>query len=429
METTLQRVEERLGSVRDRTLELVATIDEAVLERRPDQIMSPLAWDVGHIAAYEELWISRRIGGRESLHPELEALYDAAETPRPARAALPFLRGEDCLAYLAAVREATLEVLGDAGRHGSSELLRDGFVVDLVAEHEAQHTETMLQALQMMPAGSYRPELRAALPAAGATGGPVAVPAGAFAMGAEETGFAYDCERPRHARRHGAFLVDRVPATNGRHLEFIADGGYERRELWSADGWRWRTETGAVAPLYWESDGGGWLVRRFDRLEPVAPDLPVCHVSWHEAEAHARWAGGRLPTEAEWERAAAWEPATGRSRRVPWGDGDAEGRANLDQRAFGAAPAGAYPDGAAPCGALGMLGDVWEWTSTAFDGYPGFRAFPYREYAEVFFGDRYRVLRGGSWATRSAVARTTFRNWDLPERRQIFAGFRVVWPA
>jgi gamma-glutamyl hercynylcysteine S-oxide synthase len=246
-------------------------------------------------------------------------------------------------------------------------------------------------------------------------------------MGADGLGFAYDCERPRHERAHEAFLIDRVPASNRRHLEFIEDGGYRRPELWSADGWGWRQREGVEAPLYWERDGaGGWLERRFDRIEAVDPQLPVCHVSWYEADAHARWSGGRLPTEAEWERAAGWNPSRGAPQSLPWGDGEPDGRANLDQLAFRPAPAGAYPEGAAPSGCLGMLGDVWEWTATCFCGYPGFRAFPYREYAEVFFGDRYRVLRGGSWATQPHAARTTFRNWDLPFRRQIFAGFRVA---
>jgi iron(II)-dependent oxidoreductase len=185
-----------------------------------------------------------------------------------------------------------------------------------------------------------------------------------------------------------------------------------------------------VAPSYWEPGGaGGWLVRGFDELAPVDPALPVCHVSWHEAEAHARWAGARLPTEAEWERAAAWCDAERASRPLPWGSAPADGRANLNQVAFRAAPAGAYPDGASPCGAEQMLGDVWEWTATAFEGYPGFRAFPYPEYAQVFFGPGYRILRGGSWATQPCAARTTFRNWDLPERRQIFSGFRLAWDA
>ena len=157
-----------------------------------------------------------------------------------------------------------------------------------------------------------------------------------------------------------------------------------------------------------------------DGWAPLDPDEPVVHVSWFEADALARAHGARLPTEFEWEKAATWDQEAGEARteRAP---------RNLDQGLLGPAPAGAYPDGASPCGALGMLGDVWEWTASDFRGYDGFVAHPYREYSEVFFGDEYKVLRGGSWATRARVATPTFRNWDLPQRRQIFAGVRLAW--
>ena len=151
------------------------------------------------------------------------------------------------------------------------------------------------------------------------------------------------------------------------------------------------------------------------------------HVSWYEADAYARWLGARLPTEAEWEKAAAFDATRGEPRPLPWGgDPPGPGRANLDQLAFGPAPAGAYPAGASACGALGMVGDCWEWTAGEFAGYPGFSPFPYRQYSQIFFGGGYRVLRGGSWATRTRTARNTFRNWDHPQRRQIFAGFRCA---
>jgi iron(II)-dependent oxidoreductase len=221
-----------------------------------------------------------------------------------------------------------------------------------------------------------------------------------------------------------AFEIDSTPVSNAAYLAFVEDGGYHRRELWSAAGWEWREAEGIERPLYWTADG---RVRSFDRLERLDPDLPVMHVSWYEADAYARWRRARLPTEAEWEKAASWDEAAREKRRFPWGgEPPHESRTNLDQLGFGPAPVGAFREGASAYGALGMAGDCWEWTASNFRGYPGFHAQPYRDYSEVFFGAAYKVLRGGSWASRSSVARATFRNWDHPQRRQIFAGFRCA---
>ena len=243
-------------------------------------------------------------------------------------------------------------------------------------------------------------------------------------MGDPGEGFAYDNERPRHEVELPAFEIDRLPVTNGDYLEFVEAGGYDDRRCWSPEGWEWIRETGTRRPLYWTEDG---RERRFGSGDPIDPSLPVMHVSWFEADAYARWRGKRLPTEAEWEKAAAWDPVDGKSRRYPWGDEPPEGRhANLDQTAFGPAPAGAHPAGESAYGVLGLIGDAWEWTASDFGPYPGFRAFPYEEYSSIFFGSDYKVLRGGSWATRPHVIRNTFRNWDFPRRRQIFAGFRCA---
>jgi iron(II)-dependent oxidoreductase len=273
-------------------------------------------------------------------------------------------------------------------------VLADGFVYEMLLAHEHQHNETMLQLLQMVE--SYEPvEFNEAPHREQTTTGPemVRVEGGEHEIGAPGFGFAYDNERPRHRVELQPFWIDRTPVTNGEYLRFMED-------------------TGAEPPMYWERDGeGGWVRTSIGRSEEVDPRLPVVHVSWHEADAFARWAGKRLPTEAEWEVAAR---------------GANRDRANLDQFCFGPSPAGAYADAPADCGALQMLGDVWEWTSSDFTAYPGFEAFPYPEYSEVFFGDAHKVLRGGAWATRRDVIRTSFRNWDLPQRRQIFAGIRCA---
>jgi iron(II)-dependent oxidoreductase len=335
------------------------------------------------------------IGGREALRGDLGRLYDAIENPRSIRGELPILRGADLRAYLDDVRERTLDVLDGVDLDSSEEpLLAGGFVYELLLAHEHQHNETMLQLIQMID--GYEPAERLeAPPVTTQPEGPdmVLVERAEVAIGAEPDGFAYDNERPRHAVELDSFWIDRAPVTNGDYAEFVAD-------------------TGAEPPMYWESDGeGGWVRTAMGERNPVDPAEPVVHVSWDEADGFARWAGKRLPTELEWEAAAR---------------GADRDRANLDQLSFGCAAVGTYDDAPSDCGTVQMLGDVWEWTSSDFVAYPGFRAFPYPEYSEVFFGDTHKVLRGGAWATRRNVIRTTFRNWDLPERRQIFAGLRCA---
>ena len=409
-------IRELLAEARARTLALVDSVSDEDLNRVHSPLMSPLVWDLGHIAAFEDLWLAQRTGGLAALRPELGAVYDAAETPRADRGELPYLRRHEALTFMAETRERSLEVLDRVARVGP--------VWEMVLQHEHQHNETMLQTLQLADAGVYAPKRRP-LPA-GAAEGPdtIRIDAGQFPLGEPDSEFAYDNERPQHGVYVPAFEIDRTPVTNGAFLDFVEDGGYRRPELWTDEGWAWRESDAVERPLYWTDDG---RVRSFERVDPLDPDLPVMHVSWYEADAYARWRGARLPTEAEWEKAASWDDATGEKRRFPWGgEGPDACVANLDQLGFGPAASGAYPDGASPTGVLGMVGDCWEWTSSDFQGYPGFRPWPYREYSEVFFGGDYKVLRGASWASRPSVARATFRNWDHPHRRQLFAGFRCA---
>jgi iron(II)-dependent oxidoreductase len=246
-------------------------------------------------------------------------------------------------------------------------------------------------------------------------------------MGTSTDPWALDNERPANTVDVRPFRIDTAPVTNAAYQAFIADGGYDDPRWWTAEGWRHRQREGLDAPLFWYRDRGSWRRRRFGRFEPVPGDEPVVHVCWYEADAYARWAGRRLPTEAEWEKAARYDPASGRSLRNPWGAGDAAAdRANVGQRCLQPSPVGSLPAGAAPSGAHQMLGDVWEWTASDFTAYPGFRPLPDETYSEVFFGPEYKVLRGGSFATDPLSCRATFRNWDLPVRRQIFAGFRTA---
>jgi iron(II)-dependent oxidoreductase len=415
-----------LADARERTLWLVESLSIEDLERVHDPLMSPLVWDLGHIAAFEDLWVSGRGTGMKPLRPDLMEVYDATETPRANRGDLPYLRYAEALDLMERVRDRALRVLDEMDLSpGLGDLHAGGYLWELLVQHEHQHTETMLQCLQLAAPGTYSPPRRA-LPAAPVNppGGTARVEAGPFEMGDPGRWFAYDNERPRHEVKLHAFEIDRLPVTNGDFAEFVADGGYARADLWAERGWAWRLRDEVERPRYWSADGSE---RRFDRIADIDPRRPVMHVSWYEADAFARWAGKRLPTEAEWEKAAAWGPFASGPHRQPWGDDPpSHETANLDQTAFGPAPAGAYPEGASAYGVLGMVGDAWEWTASDFSAYPGFRAYPYKEYSELFFGAEYKVLRGGSWATRTRVIRNTMRNWDFPERRQIFTGFRCA---
>lgn len=418
----------RLESVRERTNLLVSVLDWPTLRQQQIPILSPMVWDLGHIGHFEEEWLARRLVGAEPLHDGFAAMFDPQQNPRPTREALPLPNEEQLADYLDRVRQRTLPLLEEIELDHAPDLLRDGMVYELVAEHEEQHQETLLQAMQVLRHPAYpAPQRRSPPTAADRPEGMVPVPAGAFEMGRGAAGFAYDNERPSHQRMLSGFEIDRAPTTHGDYLEFVEAGGYRSSRHWSDTGWQWCRQRGAEAPRNWTRREDGWWVRFLDRELPLPADLPVMHVCYWEAEAFAAFAGKRLPTEAEWEKAALWDPAANRARLYPWGDEPPDPhRANLDQLLFEPAPIGAYPEGVSAYGAHQMVGDVWEWTSSDFTSYPGFVAFPYPEYSEIFFGDDYKVLRGGSWATRPGVARGTFRNWDYPIRRQIFAGFRCA---
>lgn len=355
-----------LDAARDGTLTLVAHLDEAELERVHSPIMSPLAWDLGHIAAYEDLWLAHRLGGLPLLRPELAALYDAFETPRAVRGDIQKLGPSAAREYMQEVRARTAGVIANDG-------IGDGALCEMVIRHELQHCETMRQTMAI--AGLLAGE--GVLAALAEPEGWLTIPAGPFEMGAPTDGFAYDNERPRHTVEAPAFQIARRPVTNASWMHFSEGGGYERREWWSREGFAWKEE---------------YDITHHPAVAAGDPKAPVCHVSWFEADAFAHAHDARLPTEAEWEKAATWEQQDG---------GGSDGIAN-------------------------SIGRVWEWTASHFLPYPGFAPFPYREYSEVFFGETYRVLRGGSWATHPRVAGPHFRNWDLPERRQIFAGVRLA---
>ncbi|MET8942811.1 ergothioneine biosynthesis protein EgtB [Streptomyces sp. NPDC004542] len=425
-EAVRERALASLTRARARTALLTGCVDDPDLTAQHSPLMSPLVWDLAHIGNQEELWLLRTVGGREPMRPEIDGLYDAFEHPRAERPSLPLLPPAEARAYAAAVRGRVLDLLESTALHGTR-LTEAGFAFGMIAQHEQQHDETMLITHQLRrgPQALTAPDPEPAAPFTGPA--EVLVPGGPFTMGTSTEPWALDNERPAHRVEVAPFRIDTTPVTNAAYQAFIEDGGYDTERWWTPEGWAHVRGSGIGAPLFWHRDGGQWLRRRFGVTEVVPPDEPVLHVCWYEADAYARWAGRRLPTEAEWEKAARHDPATGRSRRYPWGDADpAPIHANLGQRHLRPAPAGSYPEGESPLGVRQLIGDVWEWTASDFLPYPGFTAFPYKEYSQVFFGPEHKVLRGGSFAVDPVACRGTFRNWDYPVRRQIFSGFRTA---
>ncbi len=411
---------------RERTLGLVEPFTEHELLRSPSRLMSPLVWDLGHCANYEELWLLRNVAGHEAADPQLDDIYNAFEHPRWERPSLPLLGPAEARAYMDDVRGKSLDVLEKVDLTPEQRLLDRGYVYGMVLQHEHMHDETMLATISLMRERAYPPAVEAARAEVAVPQDMVFVDGGSFEMGTSVEPWAFDNERPAHIVDVAPFHIDRTPVTNGQYLAFMEAGGYEDPHHWTDDGWTWLQDGKRTRPGFWKREGDDYVIERFGRRIPVAPKEPVQHVSFHEAEAFARWAGKRLPTEAEWEKAAAWGPDR-KKRRFPWGDDDnAQAYANLDQRAFGPAEVGAYPNGVSAYGCHQMLGDVWEGTSSDFQPYPGYEWFPYKEYSEVFYGTDYKVIRGGSWATHISSIRNTFRSWDYPIRRQIFVGFRCA---
>jgi gamma-glutamyl hercynylcysteine S-oxide synthase len=419
----------RLAEARERTLLLVAPLSDDDLRVQHDPLMSPIVWDLGHITHFEQLWLTRNLSG-EVEFSEMPGMYNPFEYPRAARAGLPLPSLSSLIHAAAGIRSDVLFHLKSADLQSGNPLLAGGFVYNMVLQHEYQHNETILQTLQLKRGEPYRAPRSIAVPTwhpREGFDGMIRVNAGEYPIGTDDRTVAYDNERPRHTVDVRAFDIDVAPVTNSAYAQFITDGGYQQPELWSEAGRAWLVDSGARAPKYWTNSSDGWQTRTMDDEKPLAPSNPVCHVCYYEAEAYARWAGKRLPTEQEWEIAASWNPATSTSLRFPWGNEDPTAlHANLDWLFFDTTPVGTFETNVSPLGCYGMIGDVWEWTSSDFTGYPGFVAYPYPEYSEAFFGTEYKVLRGGSWATRPGAIRNTFRNWDYPIRRQIFSGFRCA---
>ena len=408
-----------LRDARRRTLEIYGHLDLPRVRVPCLPIVNPPLWELAHIAWFQEHWCLRwdaaaGAPSRPSQLPRADEMFNSARIAHDDRWTFPFPPAETLLGYMRSTLEATLEAL-DSPRHA------DPYFFRLALFHEDMHAEALLMTLQTLALPA--PPVAAAEPVTGAAPrhADIAFPAGSFEQGAarDSREFVFDNEQWAHRREVGAFAMASTPVTQGEYLAFVEDGGYQRRELWSGEGWAWRESASAEDPVYWRREGTEWRMRRFDQWLAIDASAPMVHVCLHEALAFCAWAGRRLPSEAEWEYAAR---NGGRDDRFPWGD-EARGGPNLDLRHRAASLAADDP-APARSGVRHLLGGVWEWTSSAFAPYPGFAPGPYREYSEPWFHTHF-VLRGGSHATRARLVHNRFRNFYLPGRRDVFSGLRT----
>jgi len=409
-------------------LELLAGLTDAEMLGPRGHFIEPPLWEMGHVGWFQESWILRHLDGADSLLPGSDGIYDAFHVSYTRRWDHAYPSREATLAYITDVLRRSVARLD-----GREPTAAETYFYTLVAQHEDMHAENLTLILQTH--GYQRPKLSRydptwASPEVDTAYRPrdVGVPGGPFCVGAaRDEPFVFDNEKWAHPVEVEPFRIASTPVTNAEFQAFVDDGGYRRRPCWSRRGWDWRRRDGAEHPLFWARDSDGrWRERRFDALVPLEAWHPVVHVNWYEAEAFCRWAGRRLPTEAEWEMAATLDPVTGEKRRFPWGDeAPAPDRASLDYRAGGTIDVRALPCGDSPVGCRQMIGNVWEWVEDTFEPYPGFVCDPYAEYSAPYFGEK-KVLRGGGWTTRSRLIRATWRNFYKRQRRNVLAGFRTV---
>ncbi|MBI4523721.1 MAG: SUMF1/EgtB/PvdO family nonheme iron enzyme [Deltaproteobacteria bacterium] len=451
-----------LKDSRSRTLELVSDLSDEQMIGPRLTIVNPPLWEIGHVAWFQEFWVWRQLRKQNPLLERGDAIYNSTDVAHDTRWELMLPTREKTLAYMEAVLDRAIETFGN--RSPNKEEI---YFYLLAIFHEDMHDEAITYTRQTLgyspprlscASGVHRAEDSQASPC----GQDVEIPGGTLMLGARpDFPFVFDNDKWEHPVEIAPFRISRAPVTNGEFAAFVEDGGYSRRELWSDEGWRWLNSGGSPEleqsfsrfwtremprlpeissrsgrishPVYWQREGGGrWLCRVFDTYLPLRENLPVIHVNWHEAQAYCKWAGRRLPAEAEWEMAASAEPAgenvtsAGQHKRLfPWGnDAPNPERANLDGRAMGLLEVGSLPTGDNAFGCRQMIGNVWEWTASEFQPYPGFVSDPYKEYSAPWF-KTHKVLRGGCWVTRARLIRNTWRNFYTPDRRDIWAGFRT----
>jgi iron(II)-dependent oxidoreductase len=414
-----------------RTMALIAGLSDEQLMGSKLRIVNPMLWEIGHIAWFHENFILRMVDGKQPVRPDADMLYDSMKVAHDTRWDLPLPDLQATRDYMEEIRDAVIARLGD----DEMASVRDSYFTQLVVFHQDMHNEAFTYTRQThgYPAPEIVSDIDLPPTEAGPHPGDVKVPGGVHMLGAQPTDpYFMDNEKWGHGFEVEPFSIARAPVTNAEFQAFVDDGGYKREDLWTPAGWGWRHHVDAEHPVYWSRTDDGWQVREYNRTVPLRPHAPVIHVNWFEADAWCRWAGRRLPHEAEWEVAASRAPdpgydiLRGPKSRYPWGDAPVEPRhANLDGRRNGTVDVAAYPDGDSAYGCRQMMGNVWEWTRTSFGRFEGFVPDPYADYSAPWMDGKHVVLRGGSWATRGRIVWNTFRNFYTCDRNDVIAGFRT----
>jgi len=436
---------ELLQEAREHTLALTADLDDDQMFGPPLSIVNPLRWEIGHIAWFQEYWVLRHLNHRAPILDGGDTLYDSARVAHETRWDLPLPSKANTILYMQRVLDQVVQLYDQEAKDIADDA---DYFLSLVLLHEDMHAEAITYTRQTLGYPTPPFHLLDNILRAHSDGaideeviyqtatrdklGDASVPGGTFVLGSMPgKRFVFDNEIAAHEVEVQPFAISRTAVTNAEYVTFVEDGGYDHGELWCDEGLQWRERTSAKHPVYWQCTEGKWWRRKFDEIVQLEDHLPVLHINWYEADAFCRWAGRRLPTEAEWEMAASAEPtpdAKGvirHKRPFPWGDeAPTPDRANLDWREMGCLDVRSLPAGDSAFGCRQMIGNVWEWTASDFAPYPGFVPGPYKEYSEPWFGN-HKVLRGGCWATRSHLIHNTYRNFYTPDRRDVWAGFRT----